>query len=169
MTLKANLLRSVAYMCTSVHFNKVMLHPTSRRLDSGVIKLHSFHPRMHTYLREGRGGMGKGRGGQGKEGEGRGGEGRTTFRNVPAPLDCANLQTSDGRYLPWVCETSYLGIFVVKARSFRCSSSHSKRSFFGAINGVFGKLLNLASEVVILELVKSKCMLANTVVWIRML
>ena len=36
MTLKANLLRSVAYMCTSVHFNKVRLHPTSRRLDSGV-------------------------------------------------------------------------------------------------------------------------------------
>ena len=71
---------------------------------------------------------------------------------------CANLQTSDGRYLPWVCETRYLGIFVVKARSFRCSSSHSKRSFFGAINGVFGKLLNLASGVVILELVKSKCL-----------
>ena len=52
----------------------------------------------------------------------------------------------------------YLGIFVVKARSFRCSFSHSKRSFFGAVNGVFGKLLNLASEVVILELVKSKCL-----------
>jgi len=43
----------------------------------------------------------------------------------------------------------------VKARSFRCSFSHSKRSFFGAVNG---KLLNLASEVVILELVKSKCL-----------
>ena len=42
----------------------------------------------------------------------------------------------------------YLGIFVVKARSFRCSFSHSKRSFFGAVNGVFGKLLNLASELV---------------------
>ena len=48
----------------------------------------------------------------------------------------------------------YLGIFIVKARSF----SHSKRSFFSAVNGVFGKLLNLASEVVILELVKSKCL-----------
>jgi len=70
---------------------------------------------------------------------------------------CANLQTSDGRYLPWVSEMRYFGIFVVKARSFRCSLSHSKRSFFGAVNGVFGKLLNLASELVILELVKSKC------------
>jgi len=52
----------------------------------------------------------------------------------------------------------YLGIFVVKARSFRFSFNHSKRSFFGAVNGVFGKLLNLASEVVILELIKSKCL-----------
>jgi len=62
--------------------------------------------------------------------------------------------------LPWVSEMRYLGIFVVKARSIRCSSfSHSKRSFFnGAVNGVVGKLLNLASEVVILELVKSKCL-----------
>ena len=67
--------------------------------------------------------------------------------------NCANLQTSDGQYLPCVSEMRYLGIFVVKARSFRCSFSHSKRSFFGAVNGVFGKLLNLASEVVILELV----------------
>ena len=32
------------------------------------------------------------------------------------------------------------------------------RSFFGAVNGLFGKLLNLASETVILELVRSKCM-----------
>jgi len=52
----------------------------------------------------------------------------------------------------------YLGIFVVKAHSFRCSLSHSKRSFFGAVNGVFGKLLNLAPEVVNLELVKSQCL-----------
>ena len=80
--------------------------------------------------------------------------------------NCANLQTSDGQYLPWVSEMRYLGIFVVKARSFRSSFSQSKRSFFGAVNGVFGKLLNLASEVVIIELVKSKCL---PIVCIRML
>ena len=67
-----------------------------------------------------------------------------------------------GQYLPLVSEMRYLGIFVVKARSFRCSFSHSKRSFFDAVNGVFGKLLHLASEVVIQ-------VLANTVIWIRML
>jgi len=34
---------------------------------------------------------------------------------------------------------------------------YAKRSFYAAVNGVFGKLLNLASEEVILELVRTKC------------
>ena len=33
----------------------------------------------------------------------------------------------------------------------RCSLNFAKRSFFGAVNGLFGKLLNLASETVILD------------------
>ena len=52
----------------------------------------------------------------------------------------------------------YLGFFIARARTFRCSLNYVKRSFFGAVNGLFGKLLNLASETVILELVRSKCM-----------
>jgi len=52
----------------------------------------------------------------------------------------------------------YFGIFIVRARIFRCSLNYVKRSFFGAVNGLFEKLLNLASETVILELVRSKCM-----------
>jgi len=38
------------------------------------------------------------------------------------------------------------------------SLNYAKRSSFGAVNGLFGKLLNLASATVILELVRSKCM-----------
>ena len=45
--------------------------------------------------------MGKGRGGQGKGGEGRGGEGRTTFRNVPAPLDTKSFIDSLSVIFPW--------------------------------------------------------------------
>jgi len=48
--------------------------------------------------------------------------------------------------------------FIARARTFRCSLTYAKRSFFGAVNGLFGKLLNLASETVILELVRSKYM-----------
>jgi len=34
---------------------------------------------------------------------------------------------------------------------------HAKRSSYAAVNGLFGKLLNLASEEVILELVRANC------------
>jgi len=71
--------------------------------------------------------------------------------------NCANLQTSDGRYLPWVSEMRYLGIFVVKARSFRCSVTQNGRSLVWPTVYLIS-MLNLASEVVILELVKSRCL-----------
>jgi len=34
---------------------------------------------------------------------------------------------------------------------------HAKRSFYAAVSGLFGKLLNLASKEVISELVRTKC------------
>jgi len=74
--------------------------------------------------------------------------GRRCNANCHVPM----YKSAIGQYLPLVSEMRYLGIFVVKACSFICSFSHSKRSFFDAVNGVFGKLLHLASEVVILEL-----------------
>ena len=57
----------------------------------------------------------------------------------------------------WVAELRYLVVFIVRARTFRCLLSYAKCSFFGAVNGLFGKLLNLASETAILELVRSQC------------
>jgi len=71
-------------------------------------------------------------------------------------VDCADILTHDGCSLRWVAELRYLGIFIARARTFRCSLNYAKRSFFGVVNGLFGKLLNLASETVILELVRSK-------------
>ena len=58
--------------------------------------------------------------------------------------------------LPTHCR--YLEVFIARARTFRCSLDYVKHSFFGAVNGLFGKLLNLAYETVILELVRSSCM-----------
>ena len=51
------------------------------------------------------------------------------------------------------------GVFIVSSRSFKCSLTYklNKRSFYAAVNGVFGKLLNSASDEVILELVRTKC------------
>ena len=61
--------------------------------------------------------------------------------------------TSHGQPLQWVSEFRYLSVFIVSSRSFKCSLVHAKRSFYAAVNGLFGKLLNLAFEEVILELV----------------
>ena len=50
-----------------------------------------------------------------------------------------------------------MAVFTVSSRSFKCSLVYVKRSFYDAVNGLFGKLLNVASEEVILELVRTKC------------
>jgi len=60
-------------------------------------------------------------------------------------------------YPEWVSKFEYLGVFIVSLRSFKCSLVYAKRSFYAAVNGLFKKLLNLASEEVILELVRTKC------------
>jgi len=46
---------------------------------------------------------------------------------------------------------------VTQIAWYKCSFMHAKRSFYAAVNGLFGELLNLASEEVILELVRAKC------------
>ena len=38
------------------------------------------------------------------------------------------------------------GVFIVSSQSYKCSLVCAKRSFYAAVNGLFGKLLNLASE-----------------------
>ena len=72
-------------------------------------------------------------------------------------VTCASITTCHGQPLHWVSEFRYLGVFIVSSRSFKCSLTYAKRSFYAAVNGLFGKLLNSASEEVILELVSTKC------------
>jgi len=59
--------------------------------------------------------------------------------------------------LQWVSKLRHFGVFIVSSRSFKCSLVRAKRSFYAAVNGLFGKLLDLASDEVILELVRAKC------------
>jgi len=70
---------------------------------------------------------------------------------------CANVCTHDGRQLSWVNELRYLGIFIVSSRSFKCSLDHAKRSLYPAANSIFGKIGRIASEDVLIELLKTKC------------
>ena len=71
---------------------------------------------------------------------------------------CSNLRTSGGHLIPWVDEMIYLGLFIVRSHTFKCSLDHAKRSFYRAVNGIFGRIGRTASEEVILELYKSKCL-----------
>ena len=50
-----------------------------------------------------------------------------------------------------------MGVFTVSSRSFKCSLLYAKCSFYAAVSGLFGKLLKLAYDEVILELVRTRC------------
>ena len=45
----------------------------------------------------------------------------------------------------------YLGLFIVQSRTFKCSQYHAKRSFYRAVNGIFGRIGRMAPEEVILD------------------
>jgi len=50
-----------------------------------------------------------------------------------------NITTSSGFNLPWVDEIRYLGIYIVKSRSFKCSFDHAERAFYRSLNAVLGR------------------------------
>jgi len=52
----------------------------------------------------------------------------------------------------------YLGIFIVRSRTFKCSLEHAKKSFYRAANAVFAKNGRVASEEITLQLIKVKCL-----------
>jgi len=73
-------------------------------------------------------------------------------------IQYASITTTDGHKLPWVKEIRYLGVHITQSRKLRCSLNHAKQSFYQSINAIFWKIGRTASEEVILELVKSKCL-----------
>ena len=83
-------------------------------------------------------------------------------------VTCASITTCHGQPLHWMSEFRYLGVFIVSSRSFKCSLTYDERSFYAPVNGLFGKLLNSASEEVILELVRTNCT-PNFIIRVRVL
>ena len=59
--------------------------------------------------------------------------------------------------LPSVKIVRYLGIYIVAGRIFSVSLDHCKKSFNRAVNCVFGKIINFASEDVILNIIRVQC------------
>ena len=72
-------------------------------------------------------------------------------------VSCLPVSLSHGTVISWVDEMRYLGIFIVRSRTFKCSLEHAKKSFYRAANAVFAKVGRVASEEVTLQLFKVKC------------
>ena len=62
-----------------------------------------------------------------------------------------------GSSAPKFCSISYLGTYIISHPHFKCSVTQAKKSFHRSINTIFGKVGRVASEEVILHLVKTKC------------
>jgi len=71
---------------------------------------------------------------------------------------CGEIITSCGHLLLWVDKVRYLGIFIVRFRYFKCCFDHAKQTLYRSFNSIFGKVGRVASEEVILSLLKAKCL-----------
>ena len=70
---------------------------------------------------------------------------------------CSNICSSSGISIPWVSEFRYLGIYILRSRTFKCSLSIHRRTFYCSANAIFGKVGRIASEEVVLQLINKKC------------
>jgi len=73
-------------------------------------------------------------------------------------ITCCSIMTCDGTCLEWVETLKYLGVFITRARYFRCCFDNAKKSFNRSFNAVYGKIARSASEEVVLSLIKFKCL-----------
>ena len=72
-------------------------------------------------------------------------------------VTCYNLVTLDGREIQWTNTVRYLGVYLVSAKMFTCAIDNAKKSFYRSFNCIFGKVGRVASEHVVVELLKTKC------------
>ena len=72
---------------------------------------------------------------------------------------CATITSSTGHSIPWTSEIRYLGVYLVKFRTVKCSLDTAKRGFYRAFECIFRKICHIASQEVILQplLVSTKC------------
>ena len=78
--------------------------------------------------------------------------------------------TIGGQTINWLQEVKYLGIIIVSAKRFKTNQQSSKQKFFGALNGIFGKIGLNTSPVVLCSLVDSFCLpillyAAESLIW----
>lgn len=70
---------------------------------------------------------------------------------------CSEIISKHGGVIHWADSCRYLGVNFVRGRFFRCSLDDSKLRFFCALNAAFGKVGHFASDPVLLDLLRAKC------------
>ena len=53
---------------------------------------------------------------------------------------CSTIASSTGHELLWKSELRYLGVYLTRSKSMRCSLDEAKRGFYTAANSIFGKI-----------------------------
>jgi len=73
---------------------------------------------------------------------------------------CCELTTRpmDGHEILWSNTIRYLAVYLVSSKNFSISLDYAEKSFYRALNVVFGKVGRVASENVVVELLKTKCL-----------
>ena len=71
---------------------------------------------------------------------------------------CTAVTTRNGTTINWTDSIRYLGVSVIKYSSFKCSHDSAKKSFYRSFNAIFGKIGRLASEDILVNLVRAKCL-----------
>ena len=69
-----------------------------------------------------------------------------------------NLVTLNGEEIIWSEYIRYLGVSIKAGRAFNCILDNAKRAFYRSFKAIFGKIGRVASEDVVVELVKVKCL-----------
>jgi hypothetical protein len=70
---------------------------------------------------------------------------------------CSEIVSSFGGPIRWVDSCRYLGVYFVSGKTFKCCFNDAKSRFFRAFNSIFSKVGRLASNEVIISLVRTKC------------
>jgi len=69
-------------------------------------------------------------------------------------MHCSNIVSLNGHEISWSNSIRYLGVYLTAYNVYSCSFSHAKRSFYRSFNAIFGKVGRVASEEVVVELMK---------------
>ena len=64
---------------------------------------------------------------------------------------CSDIVSLNGNILQWVESIRYLGVYLLRARQFKCNYNNAKSSFYRAFNAVFGRIGRSGPEEVILQ------------------